>query len=396
MKRSHVTRLPRAVIVLGLTSFFTDVGTEMIFPLLPMFIASLGGGVAFLGVVEGIADATASMLKLGSGLVADRARRKKPLVFAGYALASLARPFVAVASAPWHVLVVRVTDRVGKGVRSAPRDVLIANVAEPGQAGRAFGFHQAMDHAGAVLGPLIATGLLGLGWSVRSVFWAAIVPGLLATLCVSLVREPAPRDEPPEAPATPAPGAAPPALPGRLKHYYWILLLFSLGNSSDAFLLLRAHDAGVSTVLIPILWTAFHVVKLVTNYFGGRLADRVPRVALVVAGWVVYAFAYFAFGLAGRAWQVWLAFLVYGLFFGLTEPTEKAIVKDLAPAELRGRAYGYYNFVVGISAIPASLLTGALWQRFGAFTALATGAALAGAAALWISSWSLLARPSRA
>jgi MFS family permease len=382
-------------LVLGLTSLFTDVGTEMIFPLLPVFIASLGGGAAFLGLIEGIADATASLLKLGSGLWADRLPRKKPLVVAGYALASLVRPFVAVAHAPWHVLVVRVSDRVGKGVRSAPRDVLIANAAPAGQAGRAFGFHQAMDHAGAVLGPLIATGLLGLGWSLRSVFWAAIVPGLLATLCVSVVREArvSGASESSEnvaaAPALATQSETPSTLPARLKHYFAILLLFSLGNSTDAFLLLRAHDVGVSVVAMPILWTAFHVVKLVTNYFGGQLADRVPRVALVIAGWSVYALAYLGFGLAKSALHVCAAFLVYGLFFGLTEPTEKAIVKDLAPLALRGKAYGYYNFVLGISAIPASLLTGAVWQRFGALAAFGTGAALAGAAAIWIAAWAL-------
>jgi len=368
-------RLPAAIIALGFTSLFTDIGTEMIFPLLPAFVASLGAAPAFLGLVEGLADATSSLLKLASGYVAE-GRSKKRLVLFGYGLASLARPLVALATAPWHVLAVRLTDRVGKGIRTAPRDALIADAVPEDQVGRAFGFHSAMDHAGAVLGPLIATGLLALGWQVRSVFWFALVPGALAMLALLTVREPKPlalaentaRDE------------KAPALPKPLRRYFAILALFSLGNSSDAFLLLRAKELGVSVVSLPLLWAVFNGTKVLSARYGGAWSDSIQRTKLIVSGWAVYAVTYLAFGVARQAWQMWALFCVYGLYYGLTEPAEKALVRDLAPAQARGRAYGFYNFIVGVSAIPAGLLTGWLWQTWGPQVALVSGAVIALAA----------------
>ena len=369
-------RLPAAVIALGFTSLFTDIGTEMIFPLLPAFVASLGAAPAFLGLVEGLADATSSLLKLASGYVAE-GRSKKRIVLLGYGLASAVRPLVALATAPWHVLAVRVTDRVGKGIRTSPRDALIADSIPKEQAGRAFGFHSAMDHAGAVIGPLLATGLLALGWQVRSVFWFAWVPGILAMLALFTVREP----KPPAVVAR-APGEARPALPSSLRRYFGVLLLFSLGNSSDAFLLLRAKDLGVPVVAIPALWALFNSAKVLSARYGGVWSDKIARSKLIVSGWTVYALTYLAFGLASHAWQVWLLFVVYGFYYGLTEPAEKALVRDLAPAEARGRAYGVYNFIIGVSAVPAGLLTGWLWQTWSPFVALATGSALGLVAAL--------------
>lgn len=390
-------RLPATVLALGVTSFFTDVGSEMIFPLLPAFIAALGGGAAFLGLVEGAADALSSLLKLASGELADRSDRKKPLVLVGYGIAGAVRPLVAFAGVPWHVLAVRLTDRVGKGIRTAPRDVLLAAAAPPGQVGRAFGLHRAMDHAGAVVGPLVAAGLLGLGLELRDVFLATIVPGALAMIALLVVREPA-RPAPAlrgDAPATVddaagtatvAPASAPSsparALPGPLRRYLVVLAIFALGNSSDAFLLLRASELGVATAALPILWSVFHVVKLVSAYVGGGWADRVPRTRLVLAGWAIYAATYLAFGLAAEAWHAWALFVAYGLFFGLTEPAEKALVKDLAPEAVRGRAFGAYHFVLGACAVPAGLLTGWLWQTWSAFVALAVGAGLAAVAAV--------------
>jgi MFS family permease len=378
-------RLPPAVIALGLTSFFADVGSEMIFPLLPVFISSLGASAAFLGLVEGLADATSSLLKLASGYVADHVSKRKPLVVLGYGIAALVRPLVALATAPWHVLAVRVTDRVGKGMRSAPRDVLIANSVGKEETGRAFGFHRAMDHAGAVVGPLIATTLLGLGWPLRTVFWFALVPGLLSVVAVLTVREPKV-----EASASSAvhPPAGPRRLPGLLRMYLAILALFSIGNSTDAFLLLRARDIGVPVAALPLLWTVFHVSKLVSSYLGGDWSDRIPRPKLIVSGWIVYAITYLAFGAASEAWHGWALFIVYGIYYGLTEPAEKALVKDLAPTELRGRAYGSYNFIVGISAIPAGVLTGWLWQTWSPTVALSTGAAIAGASSVALIVWS--------
>jgi MFS family permease len=372
-------RLPAAVIALGFTSLFTDIGTEMIFPLLPAFVASLGAAPAFLGLVEGLADATSSLLKLASGYVAE-GRSKKRIVLLGYGLASAVRPLVALATAPWHVLAVRVTDRVGKGIRTSPRDALIADSVPREQTGRAFGFHSAMDHAGAVIGPLLATGLLALGWQVRSVFWFALVPGILAMLALLTVREP----KPPTVAAR-APGEARRALPGSLRRYFGILALFSLGNSSDAFLLLRAKDLGVPVVALPALWALFNLAKVLSARYGGAFSDKIARSKLIVSGWAVYAVTYLAFGLARHAWQVWLLFVVYGVYYGLTEPAEKALVRDLAPVEARGRAYGFYNFIVGVSAVPAGLLTGWLWQTWSPLVALATGSALALVAALALS-----------
>jgi MFS family permease len=381
-------KLPATVVALGLTSFFTDCGTELIFPLLPAFIASLGAAPAFLGLVEGAADATSSLLKLASGRIADRSRSSKPLVLFGYGLAAVVRPLVALATAPWHVLAIRVSDRVGKGVRGAPRDALLAASVDKDQAGRAFGFHQAMDHAGAIVGPLVASALLAAGVSLRAVFAAAIVPGALSVIGVLAVREP-PRPAP-AAPALGAPAAPAPAkpLPRALTSYLAILALFSLGNSSDAFLLLRAKDLGVPVASLPLLWAAFHVSKLVTSYLGGDLSDRVARHKLILLGWGVYAATYLGFGFATRAWQAWALLLVYGAYHGLTEPVEKALVRDLAPADARGRAYGAYGFLLGATAVPAGVLTGWLWQAFSPKVAMATGAAIAAAAAAALVAWS--------
>jgi MFS family permease len=365
-------RLPAAIVALGFTSLFTDIGTEMIFPLLPAFVASLGAAPAFLGLVEGLADATSSLLKLASGYVAE-GRSKKGLVLVGYGLASAVRPLVALATAPWHVLAVRVSDRVGKGIRTAPRDALIADSVPKEHAGRAFGFHSAMDHAGAVLGPLLATALLALGWQVRSVFWFAFVPGILAMLALLTVREPKPVPVT-QASTGPEHGTA---LPRSLRRYFVILGLFSLGNSSDAFLLLRAKELGVKVVSIPLLWAVFNAIKVLSARYGGVWSDRMQRSKLIVIGWAVYALTYLAFGIAREAWQMWALFCVYGIYYGLTEPAEKALVRDLAPAAARGRAYGFYNFIVGVSAIPAGLLTGWLWQTWSPQVALVSGAVIA-------------------
>jgi MFS family permease len=377
--------LPAAVIALGITSFLTDASSEMIFPLLPVFVASLGASPVFLGVIEGIADATSSLLKLASGHAADRMTKRKPIVLLGYGIASVVRPLMALATAPWHVLAVRVTDRVGKGIRSAPRDAIIASSVPKEDAGRAFGAHMAMDHAGAVVGPLVATALLALGWELRSIFWLAMVPGMLSVLAVLSVRETRLEEPPPSSSNAAVPRES---LPASLKSYFAILLLFSLGNSSDAFLLLRAKDLGVDVKYLPLLWVAFHLVKLGSAMVGGAWSDRMPRHRLIIAGWIVYAATYMAFGFATSAWHAWVLLCVYGIYHGLTEPVEKAIVKDLAPPSLRGRAYGIYAFIIGISAIPAGALTGWLWQSFGPVAAFTVGAAIAGVSSLMLSGWS--------
>jgi MFS family permease len=378
--------LPVAVVLLGLTSLFTDIGTEMIFPLLPVFLTEvLRAGPAYLGLVEGAADTVSSLLKLASGVIADRTEKRKPLVLFGYGLASAVRPFVALATRPWHVLAVRVTDRVGQGVRSSPRDALIADAAGD-RAGRAFGFHQAMDNAGAVVGPLVATGLLAAGLSLRGVFWVAVVPGAIATALVAAVPE-APR----KAAAAPkgTPSATASVLTPTLTTYLGILGLFSLGNSSDAFLLLRARSLGLPMAQVPVLWAVLNLSKVVWAYLGGDLADRVPRARLIAAGWAVYALVYLGLGRATQVAHVWWLFVVYGVFYGLTEPVEKALVKDLVPSDKRGRAYGAYNFVVGVTALPAGLLMGAIWKGWGPTVALELGAALAAVAGVLLLLWDL-------
>ena len=379
-------RLPKTVILLGLTSLFTDVGTEMIFPLLPLFLVeTLKASPTYLGLVEGTADTIAGLLKLASGVIADAARRRKPLVLFGYALASAARPFVAVATRPWHVLAVRSADRVGKGIRGAPRDALIADAAGDA-AGRAFGFHQAMDNAGAVVGPLVATALLGLGIALRGVFWLAVIPGVIATALVAAIAED-PRSARTSSPALAVTGSARRPLGRPLLAYLLILAIFSLGNSSDAFLLLRARSLGLATESIPLLWAVLNLSKVVWAYFGGDLADRMPRVHLIAFGWLIYALVYLGLAAATAPWHVWILFAVYGVFYGLTEPVEKALVRDLSTASTRGRAYGAYNFVIGTSALPAGLITGALWRSAGPSVALEIGAGLAAVACLAILSW---------
>jgi MFS family permease len=372
--------LPSTVRRLGLVSLLTDASSEMIYPLLPSFLTGvLGARPAFVGLVEGLAESVASLAKVVSGRLSDRMRRRKPLIVGGYALSSLARPLVAAATAPWHVLAVRITDRIGKGVRGAPRDALLAQVTPREDLGRAFGFQRAMDHAGAVVGPLVASALLLLHLDLRTVFALAALPAAASVLVLVFgVREapPAPiagGTDPPATPAAPKTGAATPGL-GRL---LTVIGLFTLGNSSDAFLLLRAQEAGVALPLIPILWTAHHVVKSSVSTAGGALSDRVGRRAAIAAGWVLYALCYAGLALATSAAQVWVLFAVYGLHHALTEGPERALVAEMAGAEARGRAFGLYHAVTGLLLLPASLITGVLWQRFSPAAALLTGAALA-------------------
>jgi MFS family permease len=384
MARERRSGLPATVILLGMTSLFTDVGTEMIFPLLPMFLVeTLRAGPTYLGLVEGAANTVASVLKLASGVLSDLVVKRKPLVLFGYGLASAARPFVAMATAPWHVLAVRLADRVGKGVRSSPRDALIADVSGD-RAGRAFGFHQAMDNVGAVVGPLLATVLLAAKMPIQHIFWVAVIPGALATLCVALVKEP-PRSKVDR--KAEAPTSATPALGRPLVFYLVVVAVFSLGNSSDAFLLLRARSLGLSAATLPILWAGLNLSKVGFAYLGGELADRYSRSRLIVAGWVVYALVYLGLGAARAPWHVWALFAIYGIFYGLTEPVEKALLTDLSPKAARGRTFGAYNFIVGIAAMPAGLITGGLWKAWGATVALDVAAAFAGLACVLLLGW---------
>lgn len=372
-------RLPGTVVALGVVSFLTDFSSEMIYPLLPAFLVTLGAGGAFVGLVEGVAETTAAMLKLGSGIWADRLRRKKPLVVAGYGLASLVRPLVALAQAPWHVLAIRFTDRVGKGIRTSPRDAIIAGSTPGDRRGAAYGFHRAMDHAGALVGPLVAFALVGgLALGHRTVFALAAIPAAAAILVLVFgVREAAPSPSPK---ASPGPSAERGSLPRRLKLYLAAVALFTLGNSTDFFLLLRAQQVGVPAAHAPLLWAMLHLVKSTLATPLGALSDRVGRRRLIIGGWLVYAATYAGFGLAGAAWQIWALFLIYGVYFAATEGAEKALVADLAPEAVRGRAFGSFHFVVGICALPASLGFGVIWDQVSPAAAFFAGAALSLAA----------------
>lgn len=374
--------LGRTVIALAVVSFLTDVSSEMIYPLLPVFLAgTLGASAAMIGAIEGAAETTASLLKLWSGWWSDRVRRRKPLVVFGYTVSSLARPLVAVAQSASHVLAIRLVDRVGKGVRGAPRDALIADSVDPAARGRAFGFHRAADHAGAVLGPLLAFAMIQYaGADVRTVFWLAAIPAAIAVVAViAFVREaPQPAER---AVASPAPRIDGARLPARFWGYLGVLLVFTLGNSTDAFLLLRAQQLGVPVAALPILWAALHLVNSAASTAGGTLSDRVGRVPTLIGGWAVFALVYFGFAEASSAAQAWGLFLAYGLFFALTEGPERALVADMVPASARGTAFGWFNVTIGLGALPASLLFGWLWDRHGAEVAFRTGAALAVTAA---------------
>jgi MFS family permease len=380
--RRAFSRLPATVVALGVVSFFTDMSSEMIYPLLPVFLTTvLAAGPRALGVIEGVAETTAAILKLLSGLWSDRLRRRTPLVIAGYSLAGLVRPLIGLASSWLGVLALRFADRVGKGVRSSPRDALIADATPAERRGEAFGLQRAFDHAGAVVGPLIAAALLaGAGLPLRTVFLLAAIPAAVVIVVLLLGVHEAPRTIPRE-PAT-APQVAMHELGRPFLLVLGAVLLFTLGNSTDAFLLLRLSDAGVSASGIALLWSAFHVVKTITTYAGGRLSDRLGRRPMIIAGWAAYAAVYLAFAVVDTREALIATFLAYGLYFGLTEPVEKAWVADLVPERLRGTAFGLYHGTVGLAALPASVLFGVLWQRFGFPVAFATGAALAAAASV--------------
>lgn len=383
--------LTRTVLVLGGISLFTDVASEMVYPLLPIFLTQVLGAPAIaVGLVEGVAEAVSSALKVWSGRRSDAAGRRRALVASGYALSSVVRPLMALAMAWPHVIVLRAADRVGKGVRSAPRDAILAAAATPATRGRVFGFHRAMDHAGAVIGPVVAAVFLWVApGRYRTLFALTALPGLAVLWLLRGVPrdvEPAPRA--PSAPGRPSVSAA---LPPAFWRTLAILLLFALGNSTDAFLLLRLSEAGVGVAAIPLAWAALHVVKAGSSVLGGLAADHVPRFRLIALGWLLYAAIYAGFALAASPATLLGLFLVYGVYYGLTEGTEKALVADLALPEVRGAAFGWYHGVVGAGALLSSVVFGVVWQQFGPGPAFAMGAV----AAVCASALMLLAAPGR-
>ena len=381
--------LPRTVWLIGLISLLNDSASEMIYPLVPLYLASvLMAGPRALGVIEGIAEATASLLKLFSGVVMDRTRRAKPWVVAGYALAGFARPLIAFATSWLGVLVLRFADRVGKGLRTSPRDALLANSVEPGVRGLAFGLHRAMDNAGAVVGPLLAALLLGLGWSLHDVILSAIVPAVLCLLLALTLRE-SRHDGPP--PVRPPFSWRMNGMPRAFKRYLLVLALFTLGNSSNMFLLLRARELGLPEAQVPLAWAAVSAIAMLFSTPLSALSDRLGRVRLIVVGWLAYGLFYFGLGLMPPSTPFLLfgLFAFYGMFMAATEGVEKALVADLAPQALRGTAYGWFNLTAGILLLPASLIFGELYQQVGALTAFAFSATCALTAALLLPLWAL-------
>lgn len=353
----------------------------MIYPLLPVFLTSvLGVGVGFVGVIEGIAESTASLVKLFSGWLSDRLRKRKALVLFGYVLASVARPLIAVALTGWQVLGLRFADRLGKGMRGAPRDALVADFTEESTRGLAYGYQRTMDHAGAVVGPLLATSLLAtFALGHRSLFALAAIPAALCLLTVWLfVKEPELRAHG-KALAHPLSGwlSSWRGMDRRLRGLLLAVGLFALGNSSDAFLILRARDLGVSLALIPIIWVVLHVSKSLLSIPGGLLSDRLGRRPTIIAGWIIYGLVYIGFAFSWSQWHAWFLCAAYGLYFALTEGVERAFVADVVEPEQRGLAFGLYNFILGLAALPASLIFGGVWERVGFQTAFLLGAALA-------------------
>jgi MFS family permease len=365
--------------LLGWVSLATDSATEAIYPLLPFFLTEvLGAGAVSLGLIEGAAEAVNSLLKVLSGRAADRARGKRPLVLFGYSVSSLARPFIAVTTSWTQVFTVRVLDRVGKGIRGAPRDALLAATATADTRGKIFGFHRAMDNLGAVLGPLLATAFLWLyPGQYRTLFALTIIPGLISIVLILLIREHRAPVAPPFTAAVDRPAGLKACATGPLGRFMIVLTIFTLGNSTDAFLLLKLTDAAGSAAFVPLMWAAHNFVKAVVSVVGGNWSDRIGRRQVIGLGWIIYAAVYAAFAAATSLAALLSWFLIYGFSFGFAEGTEKALIADLAPAENRGVAFGIYTAVQGVGALAASVVFGLLWKAFGAATAFGVGAALA-------------------
>jgi MFS family permease len=378
------SKLPRPVWLLGWVSLATDAATELVYPLLPYFLTRvLGAGAVSLGVIEGAAEATNSLLKIWAGRAADRSARKRPLVLLGYTVSSLARPFIAITTTWMQVFTVRMLDRVGKGVRSAPRDAMLAGWATPATRGKIYGFHRGMDHVGAIVGPLVASAFLFFyPDQYRLLFALTIAPGAIAVALIFLVPEPgtlgpASAQSPRSREVDDSVGGLNGSLPPAFNRFMLVLALFTLGNSTDAFLLLKLTDAAGTPRFIPLMWAALHVVKATVSIVGGSWSDRVGRRTVIAVGWLVYTVVYAGFATASSTEALFAWFLLYGFYFGFAEGTEKALVADLAPAERRGFAFGIYNAVTGLGALAASLLFGVVWEAYGTAAAFGLGSAIA-------------------
>ncbi|MCD6577142.1 MAG: MFS transporter [Anaerolineaceae bacterium] len=370
--KARIKDLPRNIWAVSLTSFFMDISSEMVINIIPLYLSNiLGVKTNIIGLIEGVAESTASLLKVFSGWMSDKLKARKWLAVAGYGLSTLAKPFFYFASSWGWVAGVRWADRLGKGIRTGPRDALVADSIKPEQRGLAFGFHRAADTGGAMVGLLIALGLvwgaqssqLKLGLSAfRTVVLVSLIPAVLAVLSLAIGAKETKVKGTREAPAFSFK-----ALGKRFVVFMLIVGLFDLGNSSDAFLVLRAQERGMSVIGILGMLAVFNLVYSLISTPAGLLSDKVGREKLIIGGWIVYALVYLGFGLADTIWQVWVLYILYGLYYGLAYGTSKAMVADLVPEELRGTAYGTYNAVLGLIDLPASLIAGFLWQGTGSW-----------------------------
>jgi MFS family permease len=384
----HEPSAVRNIYAFGITSFLNDTATEMAYWVLPAFLASLGAGPAQLGLIEGVAESVASFAKLFSGYLTDRIGRRKPVVVGGYFVANAVKPLLAIVTAWPQILLIRFTDRLAKGVRGAPRDVMVAESVPKGRLGSAYGLIQSLDSAGAIAGPLAALVLLS-HFGIRSVFCAAAVPGALCVLVALLgireTRRVAPGGQPGAAVPTPKKGRLDSQLSSgeqiTLPTSFYIVLvavaLFSLGNSSDMFLVLRAQNVGIAVALAPLLGLVFNVTYTLASWPAGWFSDRVSRRLVASVGYVIFAAVYFVFGRAPSTMAIWIAMAVYGFYYALTQPVLKALVVDSVGENVRGRALGIYFFMTSVATLAASLITGCLWKQYGAPVPFYLSAALA-------------------
>ncbi|MBN2134566.1 MAG: MFS transporter [Acidobacteria bacterium] len=383
------------IIALGFTSFFNDFSSEMIYPLLPAFLAiKLGAGPVGLGIVEGIAESTAAVIKLFSGIYSDKTGKRKPIFFSGYLFSNIVRPLIAFVGNWYQLLLLRFGDRVGKGVRTAPRDALLADSAGTTHRSFAFGFHRAMDHLGAMFGPVVAWVMMNyFAFGYRDVFLASAIPGVFVMLVIIFfVKEIKPDTKPEELKKATSTDkniktnvlnlSQLKTFPGTFRRYLTAILIATLGNSTDAFLLLLAYMRGISEIMIPLLWTFLHISKMLFNLLFGYIGDKTSRLKLIISGWFVYSLIYFGFAFSTKPIHIWILFALYGLYYGMTEGNEKALVADFVSKKDYGAAYGIYNLVIGIGALPASIIFGIIWKLVSAEAAFIFGAALAMLAAL--------------
>jgi MFS family permease len=381
---SELREKGRNVYVFGLTSFMNDTASEMAYWILPAFLVSIGAGPATLGIIEGISESVVSVAKLFSGYLVDRIERRKPIVVAGYVVANAVKPLLALVQAWWQVLGIRLVDRLAKGLRGAPRDIMLAESVDKSRLGSAYGLLQAMDSAGAIAGPLAAWLLVG-HVGLRGVFWATATPGMLSILAVTLWAKETGTGRAKEVPAERGTSFRSP-LSGRFYSLLAAVGIFSLGNSSDMFLVLRAQDVGIAAKYAPLLGLVFNVAYTAFSWPAGKLSDRIPRRLLVAGGYIVFAIVYYIFGSAPGKAAIWAAMAFYGLYYAMTTPVLKAMVVQAAPSDSRGRALGIFYFVSSVMALSASIATGELWNHFGAQIPFYLSAGLAALAAVLITS----------